>query len=736
MAAEVSTSYTPGNNRSSVKSFSFNNNTGDSVTGIRMADEHNADGTISPIRPLQYDTLSVRYATPRSISEIDTSTNATPKRAYLAKSQRSTPQSTKLPLSHIQPKVRTYWLANEPAARVARFAESSNTSFIKSAQPAATIKVAVSMADWEACLLGLGFCKTSEASEVDGPKRSKLPLFAPVTLASSLPTICSVAFVGCSLTPAEILQLPVLPCVVEVDLSDNALTGIGESDSAEDAYWLAFAPKITKLFMRGCSLQKVPPLLAAPHLEDLDLSCNEIDEISEFDHCSMLRNVNLAYNNFKSVHSLRCLSLVINLRGLVVHPNPFTMSHGLNEAHAVLRNFMPFIHKIDDKAISRTRSKSAEPRAKLDKTPVRSSKKVLCVVDPQNDYVTAAFASVPVAAASPDISATMQSTSSASTNRATQMAKMRELASPVLRAEPSTEASPFPRWVGNQLVAPNKFACTLSGFTRRTARAQAAMLEESKNWMEDKQSTSTGSPADGTATEFSHGFAVGLREDDHNSKRPLTLNDINISQTSDRMFSKWITPPLLPEPIANPWVKAPPCASHTSDSPPHNNMDYDSTSSEASAWMRLTNTKTLAAISAIKKIFDVACSMPDSRKSVAIIYGVLSSLERVGIIVPILPAHDAITILRSPSEEDLATLASPRPTDAAPIFLESLLLCRIQHLSAIHAVSAVYQWATLNISQDESEKYLEILLGSLLVSPIGHLCAGFLHPRAPVDTEI
>jgi hypothetical protein len=84
----------------------------------------------------------------------------------------------------------------------------------------------------------------------------------------------------------------------------------------------------------------------------------------------------------------------------------------------------------------------------------------------------------------------------------------------------------------------------------------------------------------------------------------------------------------------------------------------------------------------------------------------------------------------------LATFASPRPTDAAPIFLENLLLCRIQHLSAIHAVSAVYQWATLNISQDESEKYLEILLGSLLVSPIGHLCAGFLHPRAPVDTEI
>jgi hypothetical protein len=153
-------------------------------------------------------------------------------------------------------------------------------------------------------------------------------------VARRLRSIQSLRLHACRLTPAHLLQLPVLPGLASLDLSDNPLTGLGDPAShaapgqgSEALYWLAFAPHLSALTLRGCALTDVPPLYAAPQLARLDVSCNELRSVAGLEPVARtLTALDVRFNNLGSLSALRPLSGVQALRSLRLHPNPLTLA--------------------------------------------------------------------------------------------------------------------------------------------------------------------------------------------------------------------------------------------------------------------------------------------------------------------------------------------------------------------------------------------------------------------------
>jgi len=281
--------------------------------------------------------------------------------------------------------VRTYWLDSEPAVSASRSLRGTaprdtptvcrSPSPVRAAPPrgddTGPLAINVCGQGWESVLHQLGFGRESsnDAAAPGGADGTTTPSPQPVYLLSASPSIAAhlariqvLALTACNLRAVEVLQLPVMPVLTAVDLSDNALTDIGTSDVADDAYWLAFAPKLTSLTLRGCGLTRVPPLVAAPALTTLDVSCNEITGVGALEAVSgTLIALNLAYNAFTSLASLRALSLLTRLTALSLHPNPVTLGDDGSGKRAVtlVRNLLPSLLEMDGRPLPRVRALSA-----------------------------------------------------------------------------------------------------------------------------------------------------------------------------------------------------------------------------------------------------------------------------------------------------------------------------------------------------------------------------------------
>jgi hypothetical protein len=226
------------------------------------------------------------------------------------------------------------------------------------------------------------------------PSPGSLPLFrsqlALESGAAALGALRSLTLTACGLTASRVLALPLLRSLVYCDLSDNNLCGLGIADAAgvpqeppseadgeggapmpalipapgaPDALdalcWLAFAPRIKTLILRGCELEAIPALFAlnagaaaspppadarasrrrggaaappvppsGPALEVLDLSCNRIallDGLEPVAKC--LRELDLSVNEIgPSLAPLRPLAAARALAVLSLEPNPVTLA--------------------------------------------------------------------------------------------------------------------------------------------------------------------------------------------------------------------------------------------------------------------------------------------------------------------------------------------------------------------------------------------------------------------------
>ena len=167
---------------------------------------------------------------------------------------------------------------------------------------------------------------TAPASEPEAAIVIAVPLQAPLPLLHS--RIRSLSLLSCGLTCADVLLLPVMPRLVALDLSDNVLVGLGGSGRSDDdaSFWLACAPALTELRMRGCGLEIVPPLIGAQRLAVLDLACNRIRSVAHLEATTTsLTTLDVSVNELASVNALRPLVSLTALTSLRLHPNPLTL---------------------------------------------------------------------------------------------------------------------------------------------------------------------------------------------------------------------------------------------------------------------------------------------------------------------------------------------------------------------------------------------------------------------------
>ena len=261
--------------------------------------------------------------------------------------------------AHVRPRIRSYWLADEPAAQAVlhppRRGQASESRWqqqvggggsgaddgtgqpgviatdfgVAEGEPATAappVHVSLSGAAWEQVQEAI-FAGSEGGSSEAPPEEAR-------SVARRLRSIQSLRLHACRLTPAHLLQLPVLPGLASLDLSDNPLTGLGDPAShaapgqgSEALYWLAFAPHLSALTLRGCALTDVPPLYAAPQLARLDVSCNELRSVAGLEPVARtLTALDVRFNNLGSLSALRPLSGVQALRSLRLHPNPLTLA--------------------------------------------------------------------------------------------------------------------------------------------------------------------------------------------------------------------------------------------------------------------------------------------------------------------------------------------------------------------------------------------------------------------------
>ena len=90
--------------------------------------------------------------------------------------------------------------------------------------------------------------------------------------------------------------------------------------------WLSFAPDVIDLDVSDNGLTRIPNFDNHLNLQRLVLSKNKLQVIGGLEPLSKLIELDISFNEVKSLLSLRTLSLNRNLQVLVVHPNPITYS--------------------------------------------------------------------------------------------------------------------------------------------------------------------------------------------------------------------------------------------------------------------------------------------------------------------------------------------------------------------------------------------------------------------------
>ena len=188
--------------------------------------------------------------------------------------------------------VNTYGLDTEPAAKATALKGPPAHEPITHVSPAqfADDTLVVWGGSWDSAVAAL--CAALNAP--DNP-----------ALIDACPTaflLRTLVLVRCGVTTEGVLSLPVLPNLRYLDLSDNpGLRGLGFSQSGSidfEAYWLAFAPRVVRILLRGCSLFSAPPLLAGSSaLAALDISCNEIRDLVEVCGGVALTELDVSSNN-------------------------------------------------------------------------------------------------------------------------------------------------------------------------------------------------------------------------------------------------------------------------------------------------------------------------------------------------------------------------------------------------------------------------------------------------------
>jgi len=272
--------------------------------------------------------------------------------------------------SQVKPKVRSYWYSDEPAASSAMLLNAAaggssaaghkvlrtfvpgtaSTDFPPAGALSVNAKhVSVIGSSWEdvAAILGL-----VPAVAEDGGSSGEAPHAAlPPPLA--LDDVRAATIVSCGLTARHALLLPILPRLRVLDLSDNPLTQLGEGGGSDAHFWLALAPALEELVLRGCQLAAIPPLLGARRLQRLDVSCNNIRAVDNLEPCCRtLRSLDVSFNDLGTPLALRPLCLLAELRTLRLHPNPVTLLAPGPAAgvYAALRSMLPQVTSLDGKA--------------------------------------------------------------------------------------------------------------------------------------------------------------------------------------------------------------------------------------------------------------------------------------------------------------------------------------------------------------------------------------------------
>jgi Leucine-rich repeat (LRR) protein len=94
----------------------------------------------------------------------------------------------------------------------------------------------------------------------------------------------------------------------------------------KDASWLSFVHNLIDLDLSNNGLTRMPCLDTHLNLQRLCLARNKLTVIGGLEALSRLTDLDVSFNEVKSLLALRTLSLNRNIERLSVHPNPITYS--------------------------------------------------------------------------------------------------------------------------------------------------------------------------------------------------------------------------------------------------------------------------------------------------------------------------------------------------------------------------------------------------------------------------
>lgn len=86
-------------------------------------------------------------------------------------------------------------------------------------------------------------------------------------------------------------------------------------------------------------------------MEDLNLSSNEIENVSYLDELSKLKVLDISYNQIAEIEGLQCLAGNSDLRNLCVRGNPFVVDHHKYELE--INEILPQLTIIDDQELEK-----------------------------------------------------------------------------------------------------------------------------------------------------------------------------------------------------------------------------------------------------------------------------------------------------------------------------------------------------------------------------------------------
>ena len=276
-------------------------------------------------------------------------------------------------------------IADEAEAEAGAEIASSGRASRAAASPAGGAGAAALVSSWREGLARGDATRAAAFAPIAG--RAAVPQQPAASLLSALrggggqllACLRLVSLTACGLAVHDVYALPPMPRLRALDLSDNALAGLGCLDAATGGSgggiggvdssgdgdegggsvrgdgqsaalcWLRFAPALRQLTLRGCGLRQVPALLECQVLGALDLSCNRIALPSGFDAvAATLTALDLRFNDIASLgKGLRPLCLLRALCALELHPNPVTLASPPRELRAALCGMFPQLLMLD-----------------------------------------------------------------------------------------------------------------------------------------------------------------------------------------------------------------------------------------------------------------------------------------------------------------------------------------------------------------------------------------------------